>query len=507
MNKNQNASRRRLFSWTCKSCLLLGAAALLTTSCAKDGFDEDETFDSGVSNTQVGNISAEDITITPSADGKSQTITWPVVMGAGGYRVTLIDTGNPDAPVINDSIVDGCSVTGKREEDVNYKVTILPLGNTAKGNTDAQETTTKTFSTFTPTYMTIPAGSNLNEWFAANPVPDEALTGNLNYDLEAGGTYTLSDVLDFNAKWVTLRTNDKTNHATINFTGEATITFAAPFNFKYIDADCSAQVISGDNHGIFAFSKDPSAAPIGTDINAAKYKWASPLIENPVTFVNSNFKNVKSYFFWDNQQKVCAMIMLVDNCNIQLAPEKAFNGGVFWTNKAGQINELYVSNSTFYELPDCVGDYKYFYQAGMVRGQDIYAVESEATNTVSYTNSTFYHVTWNGGQWGNYNGMAGRSYSIWTMTDCIFVDCSPSGVPRRFLHGKKNQEHVTFNNNTYMKADGTFQDIQSDGTHDYDLSGTTIEEDPLFANPAAGDFHISGATQVARKTGDPRWLP
>jgi hypothetical protein len=226
-----------------------------------------------------------------------------------------------------------------------------------------------------------------------------------------------------------------------------------------------------------------------------------------VTFVNSNFKNVKSYFFWDNQQKVCAMIMLVDNCNIQLAPEKAFNGGVFWTNKAGQINELYVSNSTFYELPDCVGDYKYFYQAGMVRGQDIYAVESEATNTVSYTNSTFYHVTWNGGQWGNYNGMAGRSYSIWTMTDCIFVDCSPSGVPRRFLHGKKNQEHVTFNNNTYMKADGTFQDIQSDGTHDYDLSGTTIEEDPLFANPAAGDFHISGATQVARKTGDPRWLP
>ena len=103
--------------------------------------------------------------------------------------------------------------------------------------------------------------------------------------------------------------------------------------------------------------------------------------------------------------------------------------------------------------------------------------------------------------------MAGRSYSVWTMTDCIFVDCSPSGVARRFLHGKKNQNFVTFNNNTYMKADGTFQDITADGSHDYDLSGTTIEEDPLFANPDAGDFHISGATQIARKTGDPRWLP
>ena len=32
-------------------------------------------------------------------------------------------------------------------------------------------------------------------------------------------------------------------------------------------------------------------------------------------------------------------------------------------------------------------------------------------------------------------------------------------------------------------------------------------EDPKFANPANGDFHISGPTQVARKTGDPRWLP
>jgi hypothetical protein len=58
-----------------------------------------------------------------------------------------------------------------------------------------------------------------------------------------------------------------------------------------------------------------------------------------------------------------------------------------------------------------------------------------------------------------------------------------------------------------MKADGTFQDIKEDGSHDYDNSGTTIEEDPQFADWANGDFSISGATQVARQTGDPRWLP
>ena len=137
MKKNQ------FFTYS-KMCVLAltGASALFLASCAKDGFD-DESFDSGVTNTQVSSISADEITITPSADGKSQTISWPVVMGAGGYRVNLIDLGNPSEPIINDSIVDGCSVTGKREEDVNYKLTILPIGNAKKGNTDATAETTK----------------------------------------------------------------------------------------------------------------------------------------------------------------------------------------------------------------------------------------------------------------------------------------------------------------------------------------------------------------------------
>ena len=55
-----------------------------------------------------------------------------------------------------------------------------------------------------------------------------------------------------------------------------------------------------------------------------------------------------------------------------------------------------------------------------------------------------------------------------------------------------------------MNADGTFQEAENPT---YDTSGTMIQEDPQFANPAIGDFTISGATQVARQTGDPRWLP
>lgn len=491
-----------------KMCVLAltGASTIFLASCAKDGYD-DESFDSGISNTQVSAIAADDITITPSADGKTQVISWPVVMGAGGYRVNLIDVSNPDEPIINDSIVDGCTVTGSREEDVNYELTILTLGNAKKNNTDASEAVKKTFTTFTPTYKTIPAGSDLNEWFAANPIPAEGQSGNLNFDLEAGGQYTVSAELDFDANWVTLRSNSKTNPATITYTTAAScINFAAPFNVKYLNFDCSAM---SESNGVFGFSKNPTAQRYSENNGYAVSDFV--IFQGNTTIVSSNFKGVNGYFFWDNRkdQKVAAVQFLIDNCVVELTPPASSSGAVIWTNKGGHINDFTVSNSTFYNLSE--GDYKYFYQAGMYRAKDIGLGGSASSqngpgNSVSYRNSTFYRIGWNNGQWGNYNGMQGKLDSYWNMTNCIFYDCSTGGsVPRRFLHGQAysgNPANKNFANNTYMKADGTFQDPQN-----YDESGTIIEADPQFANPTAGDFHISGATQVARKTGDPRWLP
>ena len=204
MKKNQ------FYAWSklCKAAFF-GAVALFMASCAVDGFDNDEQFASDVTNAQLESPAEDDITVTSSADGKSQTISWPVVQGAGGYLVSFYDEGNPDEYIVTDSIVDGCSITLKRDEDVNYVFVIQTLGDAAKNNTSAEEATNKKFTTFTPTYMTIPAGSDLNEWFAANPVPEEAITEMLNYDLEAGGEYTVSGLLDFEIYKVCLRTNDK----------------------------------------------------------------------------------------------------------------------------------------------------------------------------------------------------------------------------------------------------------------------------------------------------------
>lgn len=500
--------KKDFFTWP-KRCgtLLMGAAALLMASCAVDGFD-DETFVSDVRNAQLSSPEEEDIKSSTSTDGKSMTITWPVIQGAGGYLVSFYDEGNPDEYIVTDSIVDGCSITVPREEDVNYKFVILTLGNLELNNTTAETATEKKISTFTPTYLTIPTGSDLNEWFAANPIPEEAIYEMKNYDLEAGGEYTISDVLDFDAYRVTLRTNSKDNHAKITYTTENSgITTTAQMGIKYLDFDCSPLP---NNKGVFAFSKETSV-PAANTIDPATYKWTGALITDPIVISSCNFDNVGGYFFWDNAAKTWAATMLVDNCVVHLTPQSSIGGGVFWTNKAGQINDLTVSNCTFYEDPDCAVDYKYFYQAGLVKGPDLYAdnapEKATATNTLTYSNCTFYHVTWNSGQWGNYNGMNGKATSYWVMTNCIFYDCSTSGsVPRRFLHGQSyasSPKNKTFNYNTYMNNDGTFQDPQN-----YDESGTIIEEDPQFANPAAGDFTIGASSkQAALKTGDPRWLP
>ena len=110
----------------------------------------------------------------------------------------------------------------------------------------------------------------------------------------------------------------------------------------------------------------------------------------------------------------------------------------------------------------------------------------------------------NSGQWGNYNGFAGRNTSYWNMTNCIFVNCGNNQIPRRFLGGRQGCDNRNFSNNTYM-FDGAFE--STDGTvAGYDDSGTAIESDPGFADPANGNFSISGSTQAQLGTGDPRWL-
>ena len=465
--------------------IVICIAAFLQTSCTQDGFDDGERFTT-VTGVQLLSPIADSIMVTPDATGSHQTISWPVVYGAGGYIVSLYNVNDPANPVVVDSmenvLVDATSIKVARQEDTFYKFVISSAENTVANNQAAKDASVKAYDTYVPTYRTIPSGTDLSTYFAAFAWPTDSQDVDLNFDLEAGGSYIMSDLVDFQLNKVTLRCTNKKNHPKVKFTGtNAGFAISAGFGLKNVDFNCSGSNIA------FIGAR---ATPLITNVVNGNY-----YLEDKVNIQSCKIDSVNSYFVYDNLTKTYIENVIVNNCVVNLTPSKTWDG-VFYLNKGGNILNLAVSNSTFYRTG--AFDYKYFYQTSG-RAKNI----GYASNTTGYTNCTFYNVC-KDGQWGNYNGMAGQSNSYWTLTNDIFYNCSSSGVARRFLAGKRNQSTATFLNNTYAQNDGTIFDTPTG----YDNTGTDIKEDPGFKDPANADFTISSTSkQASLGTGDPRWLP
>ena len=109
---------------------LMGVSALFLTSCAEDGYDDDERFVQDTWNTKMVTPDASTIKVTPNAVGDKQTIEWPLVKGAAGFELKLEDVTDADAPkVVYEGVVDGCMQLLEREEDTDYRLTLHALGN------------------------------------------------------------------------------------------------------------------------------------------------------------------------------------------------------------------------------------------------------------------------------------------------------------------------------------------------------------------------------------------
>jgi len=345
-----------------------------------------------------------------------------------------------------------------------------------------------------PTKAVIDNGSDLKD-VIAKFAKDGVVT------LPAGVELTLNEEIELTEPLTIV--SDEKNPAKVVFAAEnAGFIINEGLTLKNINFECSASTAP-----FIQLSKTPTIKPV--TINAWGTDYNLYLIKEPIAAINCTVSGLKSFFLTDNKidnnGAWFPTTILVDNCLVQLeTPANNNNYAYFYTNNGGGFaKEMTVKNSTFYNTTDF--GFRYFVRYGgfgITQAQEAFGWEA---TTLSYENSTFYNVCQNDGQWGNYNGLAGKTTSYWSMTNCIFWNCSTNGsVPRRFLHGKdysKNPENKTFLNNTYMKKDGTFQDPQN-----YDESGTNIEEDPNFADPANGDFHISDSKQAELGTGDPRWL-
>ncbi len=465
--------------------LMFTAVVLLFYSCI-EGYKDDWVFSSDVKNATLESPPAEKVEYLSSPDGSSVTISWPVVYGAGGYEFSLYIVDDPDNPIVvgdENEIVDGCSVQRSLQTDTNYKIVIRTLGNEKYNNQSAESPTIKMFTTMVPTYATIPDGSDITQWFSANPIPVDSVNTELAYVLEPNGNYTMSGLIDFGKQKVTFR-GDKINHPKIVMGDGGRIATSAGIKIKFIEFDCSAVSGSSSNAALLLLSSTPDSEIKGT----GDYY----IVNDPIVIQSCEIYGVQRHLVYDNKVKYCLATLLVDDCVVRL--EATQDQPVIYFNQ-GFANDFTVKNSSFWNVGSKVN--KYFIQynssgrpdrAGFVNG------------SVNFLNNTFYNVCYNT-QWGNYSGFAGRPNVYWNMKENIFVDCGNGEVARRFLGGRSNQPTATFNLNTYW-YNGAFPEKEKD----YD-TGTILQSDPQLKDPENGDFTVQGPEQLNARTGDPRWLP
>ena len=485
MNKNQKTRRSRGFAWMIGSGLLLSAAALLTTSCA-DTFDSKETFDVGVRNATLESPNEADVKITPSTDGSTMSIEWPVVYGAGGYEFKLLNSSDETKPIVADTI-DGCKRTVPREEDMNYKIVIRTLGNAKLNNTEASKATEKAYSTFTESDGKIPAGTDLFKFFTENnPIgSDVAISKELNFDLEPGAKYTLSKPLNFNYHKIVLRTSDKANRATITLADSANFIISNDFTLKYINLDASACVLP--TLEAYKYSEEPP-----TDIIPKPKNY---LMIDFVRLIGCDIKGVIGSLFFDNNKSWAVVNFLIKNSIIEMNTDtKSIKNESFISFQGGGIKNFQIESSTVHQIGN--GNSKYFIRYNNSVRVDRMGYETSDHTTLTYTNNTFYRVA--SGQWANYSGIS--NYSAYNIQNNIWVDCADGNIARRIMGNGRLGNNCTaiWSNNTYWK-DGAAVD---QGTYD---TGTILTTDPAFTDPANKSFRPTGAQQVEKKTGDQRW--
>lgn len=470
--------------------VLMGTASFFFASCAQDGYDDDERFVLDTWNTKMVTPDADVITITSNATGDKQTIAWPIVKGAGGFEMKLEDiTDSSATSVVYEGIVDGCSKLVSREDDTKYKLTLRALGNKDYGNTDADNTTVMEYSTFIDSYDEIPVG-DIAEYFDNNPLPAELADEEIVYDLVPGGEYTLSKTIDFGSYKVMLRGHSKTNRAKLKLADGAYFAVTAGLRLRAMEIDMSAT-----EKALISGSTTPDENIKGKTGTGDYYN-----VVDPIAIQNCIVDGVKGNFIYDNNIKYCFKDLVIDNCNVHLTLSSTTNvsGNAVIYFKTGFVNDLTIQNSTFWNTGD--SDAKYFVQYNN-SGRSTRA--GYTTNSVTHSNCTFYNIAKaSGNQWANYGGFNGQKCSTFFVTNNIFYECGGGEVSRRILGGRPSNtyDQILFNDNTYWynNADNSTNESIYD-------NGNILKTNPAFVDAANGDFTPTGAEQLQKLTGDPRW--
>jgi hypothetical protein len=477
--------------WNRKSHLMfIIVATLLFASCI-DGYKDDWTFSSGVTNTTLLSPDSTNVVFSKDING-NLVVTWPVVYGAGGYQFSLYIVDDPNNPVAvgtENEVIDGCSATRALQEDTKYKVVIKTIGNTDYNNKDAEKITTVPYSTLLPAYKVIPDGTDLYEYFTNNAIPDS--TNELAYELVANGKYTLSGQVDFQKHWVTLR-GDKVFHPTITYGSAGRLRTTAGFTLKYMNFDCNAMPADVTDAALLLLSATPDPAILNTTFNSYY------IIPKDIYFYKCNFVGINRRLIFDANIKYCLTSLTIRDCSVGLNALNDASGGIIYL-QGGFANTFTIKNSTVWGNTKTAGYFLRYNnsgrpdRAGFVNG------------SINFFNNTFYNVVYSG-QMANYTAMNSAMVKL-NLSQNIFVDCGSGQVIRRLSVSTTTMVR-TLNNNCYW-YDGAYPEANEVTAAYGDKSGTAFGEDPAFTDVTTGNFTIgsSATTIISKQSGDPRWLP
>jgi len=464
------------------------AVCLLLASCI-DGYKDDWTFSSGVSNTKVESPADTAIHVVKNADGTLLEVTWPVVYGASGYEVSIYNVDDPANPTVIGTeklFVDGCQTKCVYLDDTKYKFVIKSLGNTKYNNKDADSATTKAYSTLIPAIQ-IPDGTDLYTYFTTVAIKDA--TTEIAYELIANGHYTVSGPVDFQKHWLTLR-GDKIHHPTVTYTSAGRIMTTSGITIKYLNFDCSAITSTTSDGAFLSFSSTPDESIKGTGLY---YILRAP---KSVMVYSCNFTPMTTRFIYDNNKKYCIENLTIKNCIIPLAIFPT-DGIIFF--KAGFVDNIYITNNTIYGTATTAGYFLKYENSGRPDRAGFVAA------SINLNNNTFYNVV-NTGQMANYPGMNNAAVAL-KLAKNIFVNCGSNAVVRRLCISATTMVK-TFSDNCYW-FNGAFPSVNEIDPAYGDKSGSGYGEDPLFSDPTIGNFTVStsAVNVISHASGDPRWLP
>ena len=491
---------------------LMALCAMTAVSCAEDGYDDDERFESTVTNSQLASpeLTKDCFSTQVSSDGSERIkVTWKVVAGASGYQCNVNNVDDPANPVaILDSIVDGITVSFPMTEDTKYEVSVRTLGNAKLGNSDAAEASTYAYSTMIEAIV-VPEGSDVAEYINANIQDTEDEQA---FELKAGITYTCNSPIEFLDHKVTLR-GDKVKHPIVVFGAEGRIYTSSQLKLKFIDFDCTEMATKW---GVIEMSPEPPASKsaesqeIGAGKNSNKPADVFVLMD-PIVVQNCGFKNVPSCFFsvgacsWGIQDlRILNSVIQMNNdgsrnsngsfISAYSSEFKSPNGGSFYY---GCIRNITIQESTVYNIAE---NSKCF--TIRFNNKDIDRVFPTADGTFTAKDNTMIRMF-------DKKNFADRTpqqakYVI-TMYNNIWLNC--------YLLQKLCHQNCSYDTDQSMNVVYAYSDFGTLDTTDKNKWGT--EEDPGisqteilkeldFTKENYGlDFTATGA--LSSTIGDPRW--